>query len=393
MAIKMTKAPVKEITPKVSGEQAAARIRKGLEAISASLIDREVEVRLMGVALVTGEHVLLVGPPGTGKSLLCGQLAAWLGNVRFWQRQFTKFTEPGEVIGPINLAALKAGSQERIPTGMLPEAEVAFLDEIFKANSAILNSLLLILNERQCDIGGALRIACPLRFAMGASNEWPTEREELGALFDRFLFRKTVTPIRSRAGLDRLLTDPTVGRLPDPCRTLRGDLEQAAKEVAALPWATEAHEAFHEIVQSLRREGIEPGDRRLRKSYQACRADAWLNGQRQVQPRNLEILAHSLWVIPGEQQIKTGEVVTAIANPTAAAVNAAIVEATEILAGVDRRNMAAVASALAKLREVGQTRLAPHKGTPEGDKARTWLWAEIHNLQVESVGGMTDSQF
>jgi len=114
----------------------------------------------------------------------------------FFQRLFTRFTTPEEIFGPLSLQALEKDLYIRCTQGFLPTATVAFLDEIFKANSAILNSLLTILNERMFDNGAGTRVSCPLKCVIGASNELP-DSEELDALLDRFLLRSYVTSGKS----------------------------------------------------------------------------------------------------------------------------------------------------------------------------------------------------
>ena len=173
--------------------------------LSAALIERDDEIDLALTALLAGEHLLLVGPPGCGKSLLLDSLLAWAGGARF-AILFTKFTTPEEVVGPVSLSALKADKYVRVTAGKLPEAEFAFLDEIFKASSAILNTLLKVLNERTFDAGDRVVRAVPLKLCVAASNEWPSSDsgKELSALLDRFLFRKSVRPIASQTGRQRL---------------------------------------------------------------------------------------------------------------------------------------------------------------------------------------------
>src|SRR5262245_66567498 len=160
--------------------------------LSAALIERDEEVDLVLTALVANEHVLLVGPPGTAKSLLLDSLTRWLEGRRF-AILLTKFTTVEEVFGPVSLKGLKEDRFVRVTAGRLPEADLAFLDEVFKASSAILNTLLKVLNERLFDPGDGAAGKVPLRVCVAASNEYPQAFEggkELCAAFDRFLLRK-----------------------------------------------------------------------------------------------------------------------------------------------------------------------------------------------------------
>ncbi|MFN6049426.1 MAG: AAA family ATPase, partial [Planctomycetia bacterium] len=124
-----------------------------------------------------------------------------------FQMLFTRYSLPEEVFGPVSLMGLKQDRFVRVIEGKLPTAELAFADEIFNANSSILNSMLKILNERIFEPGDGSKIQVPLKLFVGASNQWPQEQEqgkELNALFDRFLLRKRVKPILSREGRQRL---------------------------------------------------------------------------------------------------------------------------------------------------------------------------------------------
>ena len=173
-----------------------AGLRALIAMVGHGLIEREEQARCLVLALLSGEHLLLVGPPGTAKSELARRLHRLAGGAYF-ERLLTRFSVPEELFGPLSLIALDEGRYEREVRGYLPTASVAFLDEVFKANSAILNALLGLLNERVFD-QGAQRLAVPLVTLVAASNE-PPDDPGLAAFHDRFLFRCPVPPVSDRA--------------------------------------------------------------------------------------------------------------------------------------------------------------------------------------------------
>ena len=164
-----------------------------VSALEHGLLQRDVAVRALLLGLLAGEHVLLMGPPGTAKSALARRLHQLLPGSRWFERLLTRFSVPEELFGPLSLQALEHDRYERLTEGYLPQADVVFLDEVFKANSAILNTLLGVLNERRFD-NGTLRQPVPLRCLIGASNEVPRD-DSLQAFFDRFLLRVPVQPV------------------------------------------------------------------------------------------------------------------------------------------------------------------------------------------------------
>jgi MoxR-like ATPase len=180
-----------------------ARLRTTvIEPLKQRFVERGEVIDLIALALVAGEHLFLYGPPGTAKSALIRHFAQLLHG-RYFEYMLTRFSEPNEIFGPIDIVRLRQGVVATVTGGMLPEAEFVFLDELFNANSAILNNLLTVLNERVYRRGAETH-RLPLLSLFSASNHLP-EDEALRALFDRFLLRCPVENLR-RESMPRLLT-------------------------------------------------------------------------------------------------------------------------------------------------------------------------------------------
>ena len=157
-----------------------------LNHLKNTFVGKDDIIDLMGICLVGRENLFLLGPPGTAKSALVRELANLLQGKTF-EYLLTRFTEPNELFGPFDIRRLREGDLVTNTEGMLPEANLIFLDELLNANSAILNSLLMVLNEKIFRRGRETR-PLPVLMIVGASNHLP-EDEALAALFDRFLLR------------------------------------------------------------------------------------------------------------------------------------------------------------------------------------------------------------
>lgn len=266
------------------------------EALRARFIERDPLVDAALAALVAGQHLLIIGPPGTAKSQLAAALCAAIEGARGFDWLLTRFTTPEELFGPISLAALERDRYERLTAGKLPEAHVVFLDEVFKASSAILNALLTVLEERRFH-NGARAQDVPLVTLVGASNELP-EEEALHALYDRFLLRVVVDYIEQDFRFMQLLT---MGE-PEPLPTVTLDELQMARAAAAtVALDGQLLRDLPTLRTRLKEKGIVLSDRRWRKALSVLRASAWLAGRSAADESDLPLLRHVLWNDPDER--------------------------------------------------------------------------------------------
>lgn len=357
-----------------------AAVRKEL---SESLIERNEEIDLLLTSLIAGEHLLLVGPPGCGKSLLIDSLMRWTHGSRF-SCLLNRFSMPEELLGMYSLSELKVDRFVRITTNKLPESQYVFLDEIFRASPAILNVLLKILNEKIFDRGDGVARRVPLEICLGAANDWPTgdDGKSLGALMDRFMLRKSVTPISSMAGRQRLLWD---NKPPEFSTSLSAhELTAARLDAQGLPWSKEAKLALESILDELSKQGVRPSDRRQFKSIAIVQGYAWLQGAEEVQPEHLEVLQHVLWNDHDEEAAKVRSVILQIAAPVGMKVNGLLSEIEQILSGVNPKDLGATATAASKLAEI-QKSLKAMKEHPKAAGVLVYVKEQITQLRLKSL--------
>ena len=230
----------------------------------------------------------------------------------------TRFTTPEEIFGPLSLRALENDEYKRCTSGFLPTSSVAFLDEIFKANSAILNTLLTILNERQFDNGGGVREECPIKCVVAASNELP-DSDELDALYDRFLLRKEVLSVSddlvvdlltmTSPGVSRCIDDSTDQRQEDNCDVVFVDeLDKIIEEVSEASASVEMGPDIAAILRDLRifmrdELDVNVSDRRLVKAAQLLKVSAACNGRKRVDALDALLLQHMTWRMPEQRAL------------------------------------------------------------------------------------------
>lgn len=277
------------------------RLRKLRDALLTGLVERDLPVRLALIAALAGEHLLLVGPPGTAKSLIARRLHLAFAKSSYFERLLTRFTVPEELFGPLSIKGLEEDRYERLTTAYLPTASIAFLDEIFKANSAILNSLLTLLNEREFD-NGTRRDRTPLIAVIGASNELP-DSEELDALFDRFLLRLHVGAVSKDA------FPSLIGLRGHAAPDVPESLKLTDADVVAIQAEAEKVEVPDDVVALLcalrdwcGAESIPVSDRRWRKLVKLLQVSALTNGRETVSIWDCWLLQHCLWNTPEERE-------------------------------------------------------------------------------------------
>jgi MoxR-like ATPase len=291
------------------------------------LVERGTEIRLLLLATISQENILFLGPPGTAKSELALRLSR-IFKSKYFERILTRFSVQEELFGPLSMKALEEDQFIRQTKGYLPECQVAFIDEIFKANSAILNSLLTILNERLFDNGNH-RYRIPMICLVGASNELP-ESDELEALYDRFLFRKMVKQV-SVTGFSTLIsslssenknisprpyTEASYSSSASPSTPTNRDLHIDRLESDDLiSIREEAQKSVHvpndiillltevrHFLQETTKPPIYVSDRRLVKAVNMLKVAAYTNARDTVNLYDCLLLQHCLWNSPLEQE-------------------------------------------------------------------------------------------
>ncbi len=282
--------------------------------LNSHFLDKQEIIRLLVISAIAGEHMVLVGPPGTAKSALI-RMFAKLVNASYFEYLLTRFTEPNELFGPVDIRAFREGRYTRRTEKMLPESEIVFLDEIFKSNSAILNSLLAVINERRYSNGpDVMRV--PLISLYAASNEAPND-ENLAAMFDRFLLR-----VLSK-NLDSYHFHELLNRgVANEVRSMSGG-DGGIRPVISAVELRSLHTQFGRymnfpedfmakykgLIFQIRSEGITVSDRRAVKLLKLFASAAIFDGRKQVNDSDFFILRH-MW-----NNLDQAELLEEIVNP------------------------------------------------------------------------------
>ncbi len=281
------------------------KIEKNLEILNNGLVGKEKVMKLGLLSILSGENMILVGPPGTAKSEISRRLREILadsGSETYFEYLFTKFTTPEEIFGPLSIKQLQNDKFERNTEGYMPSSRIVFLDEIFKANSSILNTLLTILNERVFH-NGLKREKTPLISLIGASNELPFENDELTALYDRFLIRMVVGYVSDDEIEELLDIKETEMEIPAEIKFTESDLNEIRNESEKVRVTSGIKRTIMQIRQDYNKIFAEDNheiisDRKLVKMVKLLKISAYLNGRDKVDFSDLMLLTNCLWNNP-----------------------------------------------------------------------------------------------
>lgn len=280
------------------------RVEKLITEISVGLYERTEIVALTLLAVLSGQSVFLFGKPGTAKSLIARRISRAFKNSAFFENLMHRFSTPEDVFGPVDVKELKEGRYKRKTAKFLPTAAVAFLDEIWKSSTAILNTLLTIINERVFRNGDEVEDV-PLKGIIAASNETVPENQGLEALDDRLIMRLSVEPMQQRENFEKLLQAEPIKACIDVDESLKFE-DKEWSEVIELSSVVEiSREAFN-IIHSIRAKidtynnehkdkQIYISDRRWQKIAQVLKTSAYLCDRDCVLPVDLLVLKNCIW--------------------------------------------------------------------------------------------------
>jgi MoxR-like ATPase len=291
-----------------NGKALAEKFRAIVSELKSSVVEREVESDLLVRSIIARTHLLLVGDPGTAKSLIVREFMAHIEDAALYEVLLAKDTPSDQVLGPVSLAALEKDEFKRITRGKIPEAEVAFLDEIFKANSTVLNALLSIINERiYHNNGGPMKV--PMWSVTGASNELPgTDRDDLRAFRDRFAATKLVDHVRTTDGLKTVIEgqlERARGQSVASSHTTvtKAEVEKMQTIVANVDVPATVVKNLADLRARAEGENLTISVRRLGEGVKLMQAAAALSDRTEVSTEDLKVFEHVLWGDPEDHGV------------------------------------------------------------------------------------------
>ena len=331
------------------------RISTLLEYLNEGLYEKEKALRLALLSLVAGESIFFLGVPGVAKSMIARKLAnlftgAGATEVHYFDYLLNEFSTPDELFGPVSLKALEADEYKRITEGFLPEADIAFLDEIWKAGSAILNTLLTLINERKFHNGREV-VHVPLKGLLAASNEYPAAGRGLEALWDRFIVRVYVESIRDPerfcqmiAGETEADDKPSKALQPhligmQELRTWRESIDLVELPQEVQQFILSVRKELELYNQAKEREDAERffiSDRRWKKIVHLLRTSAFLNGRAAVDLLDASLIGDCIWSTDAQREA-VGEILYRLLSQVAVTVTSSIEQIEKAVQSFEER--------------------------------------------------------
>lgn len=292
-------------TKSVFPETQREHIKQLIEWMSQGVYEKEHIIAVALLCAVSGENLFLLGPPGTAKSMVASRLKMVFKNGKSFDYLMSRFSTPDEIFGPISISRLKNEDRyERLVAGYLPEADVVFLDEIWKAGPSIQNTLLTVINEHIFHNGGQI-LHTPMKVLIAASNELPAKDEGLEALWDRFLMRMVSNCIENDTSFFKMLQNEQTELKPLSEQLYITDelydkWQSETRSVTLSESVTNAIKSLRKILSAHEKEDGNKlryyiSDRRWRKAYRLMQTSAYLNGRDEIDLTDYLLLIHCFW--------------------------------------------------------------------------------------------------
>ena len=280
------------------------RFIKIFSALNDGLTEREEVLFISLLSALAGQNFFLYGPPGTAKSLISRRLAKVFETKVYFDYLMQRFSAPEDVFGPVSLQRLKNDEYVRNTEGFLPEADVAFLDEIWKSSPAILNTLLTIINEKVFKNGNVIQ-RVPLKFLIAASNELPVSNQGLDALYDRFLTRVIVGPVTSLDTFGEMILRGRTHdhiKLDDYLRVSDAEFKIWQKEMDNVTVSSQVMDVLLRLREAIK-DPVYISDRRWQRCVYLIKALAYFSDRTETELSDCFVLPYCLWDKPEDKPL------------------------------------------------------------------------------------------
>lgn len=294
------------------------RIESAIVEMGETHKERLEVIKGLWIATVAKQHLLMLGPGGTGKSFMVRDLAGRISDSTYFETALDETSDPGQVFGPVDIRAMKdEGKYRRRVSGMLPEADIAFIDEFFNANGPTLHGMMPILNERLYHNNG-IPAKAPLWSAFMGTNKLNADADQ-AATWDRVHIRFVVQYVADRDNIRDMVADSIRRRVegyaePEKSVITLDELRKAHNEAMNLDVPDRSWDMFLDIKDELLHNGVEVSSRRLAEGMAAVLANAWINGSSEVNVGDLDVLQHMWWSLQGDIET-VRDIVLGATNP------------------------------------------------------------------------------